>query len=307
MNKVIVAGSINMDIVVTAQKYPKIGETVFGTDLKYYPGGKGANQAIAASRLGGNTIMAGMVGSDGFGKELVNYLENEGIVSLIGVKENIPTGTALITVSTETADNTIVVVPGANFYLTKNEVDNILINKGDVLVCQFEIPTDTIKAFFTKGKKVGTINILNPAPAKLIAKELLELVDILVLNETELEILSEEKVDFLDENSIFNSVRKIKNKNQSIIITLGKEGVVSFINDTIVRIEARKVKPVDTTGAGDCFVGALAAKLSNKVSLADAIEFANVAASICVTRQGAGASMPTLNEVNSIYKPDNNV
>ena len=302
MNKVIVAGSINMDIVALTERHPKIGETVFGTDLKYFPGGKGANQAVSASKLGSKTTMVGMVGSDGFGKELVKFLEEQGIKNQIGTKPKTPTGTALITVSTVTSDNTIVVVPGANFQLTAKEVEKTQITKGDILVCQFEIPTDTIKAFFKKGKKVGTVNILNPAPAKSISKDLLVLVDVLILNETELEILSESKVDVEDEDSISNAVHKIKSGKQSIIVTLGEKGAVGFIKDTIVKIEGRKVKAVDTTGACDCFVGAIAAKLSKNSSLTDAIEFANVAASICVTRQGAGPSMPTLNEVNAIYQ-----
>ncbi|MCG3165613.1 MAG: Bifunctional ribokinase/ribose-5-phosphate isomerase A [Bacteroidia bacterium] len=303
MNKVIVAGSINMDIVAITKKHPQIGETVFGTDLKYFPGGKGANQAVSSSKLGGKTTMVGMVGSDGFGKELIKFLEDQGMKNQIGISSKNPTGTALITVSTETSNNTIVVVPGANFRLTEKEIEKTEISKGDILVSQFEIPTDTIQAFFKKGKKSGTINILNPAPAKKVSKDLLQLVDILILNETELEVLSEKKVDANDEASISNAVHKIKSGEQSIIVTLGERGAVGFIKDTIVKIEGKKVKAIDTTGAGDCFVGAIAAKLSKNASLTDAIEFANVAASICVTRQGAGPSMPTLKEVISIYQP----
>lgn len=302
MSNVIVAGSINMDIVALTERHPKIGETVFGTDLRYFPGGKGANQAVSSSKLGGITTMVGMVGSDGFGKDLVKFLEGQGVKNQIGTKPEVPTGTALITVSTTTSDNTIVVVPGANFQLTEKEVENTSISKGDILVCQFEIPIDTIKVFLKKGKKVGTVNILNPAPAKPITNELLSLVDILILNETELEILSQNKVDIADENSILIAVHKIKSSNQSVIVTLGEKGAIGFINDAIIKVEGKKVKAVDTTGAGDCFVGAIAARLSKGSSLTDAIEFANVAASICVTRHGAGSSMPTLREVNSVYQ-----
>lgn len=296
-NKVIVAGSINMDIVAITKKHPKIGETVFGTDLKYFPGGKGANQAVSSARLGANTTLVGMVGADNFGKELIKFIEEQGVINKIGNTENFPTGTALITVSTETSDNTIVVIPGANFQLTAKDVDKVDINKGDILVCQFEIHMDTIKAFFEKGKKVGTINILNPAPAKSISKDLLKLINILILNETELEIISGSKIDIDDENSILNAITKIKIDNLSILVTLGEKGVICYIKDQIVKIEGKKVKAVDTTGAGDCFVGAIAAKLSNNSSLIEALEFANTAAAICVTKQGAGTSMPTLNEV----------
>lgn len=303
MNKVIVAGSINMDIVALTERHPTVGETVFGTDLKYFPGGKGANQAVSCSKLGGNTTMVGMVGMDGFGEELIKFLEEQGIKNQIGTIAKIPTGTALITVSTETSNNTIVVVPGANFKLSEKEIEKTKFEKGDILVCQFEIPIETILAFFKRGKKTGTVNILNPAPAKVISKELLELVDILILNETELEIMSQMKVDLTDEDSISNAIGKIKIGEQSIIVTLGEKGAVGFIKDTIVKIEGRKVKAIDTTGAGDCFVGAIAAKLSNGFTLTNALEFANAAASICVTRQGAGSSMPTLEEVDEIYQP----
>jgi len=303
MKKVIVAGSINMDIVALTEKHPKVGETVFGTDLKYFPGGKGANQAVSSSKLGAKTIIVGMVGTDSFGTELITFLQEQGVGNEISKIENVPTGTAIITVSTETSDNTIVVVPGANFKLSEKEIEKISITKDDILVCQFEIQIETIKAFFKKGRTVGTVNILNPAPAREIPKDLLELVDILILNETELEFISSEKVDVSNEDSISNAVHKIKSDRQSIIVTLGEKGAVGFINDRIVKIEGRKVKAVDTTGAGDCFVGAIAAKLSSNASLTDAIEFGNIAASICVTRQGAGPSMPSLEQVNAIYQP----
>lgn len=302
MNRVITAGSINMDIVALTARHPKVGETVFGTDLNYFPGGKGANQAVSASKLGAETIMIGMIGPDAFGSELIKFLEEQGITNQIGVDPKFPTGTALITVSAETSDNTIVVIPGANFQLTEFEIDKTEINKGDILVSQFEIPIDTIKAFFKKGKKAGSINILNPAPAKLISNDLLNLVDILILNETELEIISTSKVEVSDDKSISNAVHKLKKENQSIIVTLGEKGAICFTTDDVLKIAGRKVKAIDTTGAGDCFVGAIASKLAMNASLKDAIEFANIAASICVTRNGAGPSMPTLDEVNTLNK-----
>lgn len=302
MNKLLVAGSINMDIVALTSRHPKVGETVFGTDLNYFPGGKGANQAVAASKLGAETIMIGMVGSDAFGSELIKFLGEQGITNQIGVDPKFPTGTALITVSAETSNNTIVVIPGANFQLGKFEIDKPEINKGDILVSQFEIPIDTIIAFFKKGRKAGTINILNPAPGKPISKELLDLVDVLILNETELEILSNSKVEVSDDKSISEAVHKLKNEHNTIIVTLGEKGAICFTNDKVIEVAGRKVTSVDTTGAGDCFVGAIASKLSMNTSIPVAIEFANIAASICVTRKGAGPSMPTLDEVNALYK-----
>lgn len=303
MNNVIIVGSINMDIVVLTERHPEVGETVFGTDLKYFPGGKGANQALASSKLGGITTIIGMVGADSFGEELVTFLEKQNVKTQVSVKTDVPTGTALITVSSTTANNTIVVVPGANNYLTEVEFENVEISKGDVLVCQFEIPIDTIKFVFEKGRKVGTINILNPAPAKLITDELLSLVDILILNESELEFLSESKVNIQDENSIASAVYKIKSRDLSVIVTLGENGAIGFTKDSIIKVEGEKVNAVDTTGAGDCFVGAVATMLSKSASMSTAIQFANTAASICVTKQGAGPSMPSLDEVNLVYKP----
>jgi len=297
MKNVIVLGSINMDIVAVTKRHPKVGETVIGSDLHYFPGGKGANQAVSSSKLGGQTTIIGMVGSDAFGSQLIKFLESEGVKNQIKTISGIPTGTALITVSSESSDNTIVVVPGANFQLTEKDVDKIKIDEGDILVCQFETSLEVILAFFKKGKKVGTINILNPAPAQLIPIDLLKLVDVLIINETELEIISDIPVDPDEEDTIINAVQKIKTGKQAIIVTLGEKGVIGFINDMIVKVEGRKVKAVDTTGAGDCFVGAVASQLSQKISLTNAIEFANLAASICVTKPGAGSSMPDLKQL----------
>lgn len=302
MNKVIVAGSINMDIVSSIKKHPKIGETVFSDDIKYFYWGKGANQAISSARLWGKTTIVGMVWKDDFGKKLIRFLEEQGIENKISTHPKAHTGTALIAVSTQTSDNTIIVLPGANFHLTEDEVSDVVVSKWDVLVCQFEIPLQTIKAFFTRGRKAGTINILNPAPAKEFSKELLDLVDILILNETELEIISKKKVDILDDKSISTAVNKIKNSKQNIIITIGKKWAIAFIDNKIVRVESRKVKAVDTTWAWDCFIGTLAASIANNKSLIEAIKFANIAASICVTKPGAWPSMPTFKEVMKILK-----
>jgi len=297
MSKVIVVGGINMDIVSSVANHPKIGETVFGENLSYFYWGKWANQAVAAARLGAQTMMVGMVGDDDFGRQLISFLAQEGIENNISTHAEAHTGTALIAVSTQTSDNTIVVIPGANFKLSEDEVADIEINKWDVLVCQFEIPLEVITSFFTRGKSIGAINILNPAPAKAIPQELLKLVDILIVNETELETISGMNINILDDAHISSAVNKISYGNQSVIVTLGDRWVISFINGEIVRIAAQQVSVVDSTGAGDCFVGALAAKISQNASIGDAITFANRAASVCVTRPGAWPSMPRLDEV----------
>ena len=300
MNKVIVAGSINMDIVAFTPKHPKTGETVLGTDLKYFPGGKGANQAVASAKLGTQTVMIGKVGDDNSGPQLIEFLKAQGVENKIEIVPNVSTGTALITIATETSDNTIVIIPGANFKLTEKDIEKVMMEKGDVLISQLEIPIETVQAFFKKGHEIGTTNIFNPAPAHEIGQEILQYVDILILNETELEIISHIKVDTSNDESIGQAVQEIKNDNQTIIVTLGEKGVVGFIGNEIVKIAGRKVDAVDTTGAGDCFVGAVASQIVSGVSIVDAISFANVAASISVTRAGAGPSMPTKKEVEEI-------
>ena len=300
MSKVIIAGSINMDIVVTTKQYPKVGETVFGTNLEYFPGGKGANQAVSSAKLGAQTILLGRVGKDSFGEQLISFLKEQKVNTQIFVEEKIPTGTAIITVAEETANNTIVVVPGANFSLTEKDVTNANFEKRDILVSQFEIPTETITAFFKKGREVGTTNIFNPAPAQIITDDLFNLIDVLILNETELGFISELPVSVSDEQSIYSAIKKIQKDNLSIVVTLGERGVLAFHKGEIIPVAGRKVEAIDTTGAGDCFVGAMALGVSENKSFFDCLHFANMAASIAVTKKGAGPSMPTLDEVNSL-------
>ena len=300
MKNVILAGSINMDIVVTSAKHPNIGETVIGTNLKYFPGGKGANQAVSSKKLGAKTVMIGKVGVDGFGKELVSFLEKHEIENHISYDPDRPTGTALITISSETSNNTIVVIPGANFQLSESDVEQFPLHKGDILLSQFEIPFSTIRAFFKKGRQIGTLNILNPAPAHLIDENLLGLTDILILNETELEFISGCSINVSDIGTITAAVSKIIIDGLSIIVTVGEAGAVGYFEDKIIQVNGIKVSAVDTTGAGDCFVGAIASQLAIDSSIEDAIKFANVAASICVTRHGAGPSMPSISEVHKV-------
>ena len=286
-----------MDIVAKTKRHPQAGETVLGNELKYYPGGKGANQAVAAAKLGAKTLMFGKVGGDTYGEQLIAFLKKQNIEVGVMVEPGASTGVAIITVSEETSDNTIVVVPGANLLLAAKDIDNINLEKGDILVSQFEIPIETVTALFKKGKKIGTINILNPAPAQVIAQDLLGMVDILILNETELGFISGSPIDINNNKSIEAAVDKIKIDNLTIVVTIGERGAIVFNNNDVIKIPGRKVRVVDTTGAGDCFVGALAAGLIESKPLPEALVFANIAASISVTRNGAGPSMPSLDEV----------
>ncbi|WP_262047548.1 ribokinase [Bradyrhizobium sp. Bra78] len=301
MGRVFVAGSINMDVVATADRHPRVGETVAGKQVLYFPGGKGANQAVAAARLGAGTTLIGRLGQDSFGAELRTFLGDQGID--LGYLQQTPqahTGTAIITVAE--ADNTIVVIPGANALLSAEDVRVVPLVQGDVAVSQFEIPLPTIAAFFQRAREAGAITLLNPAPAQKMSSELLALVDILVLNETELGFLAGAELSESDEAArIIAVARQLQARDdQTICVTLGKRGVLALAGRDELAVPGRVVKAVDTTGAGDCFVGALAAQLADGAPLRAALAYANIAASISVQRMGAGPSMPTAAEVAAV-------
>ncbi|XUM20090.1 ribokinase [Bradyrhizobium oligotrophicum S58] len=296
MGRVVVAGSINMDVVAAAERHPRIGETVAGRSVMYFPGGKGANQAVAAAKLGAPTALIGRLGRDAFGEQLRAFLAGQGI-DLAAVKDSAgaSTGTAIITLAN--ADNTIVVIPGANAEVSADDVAQVSLGSGDVAVSQFEIPQATIAAFFQRAKTAGATTILNPAPASAFDSTLFALVDVLVLNETELGLLAG---DAPAPQQVNEAVRALKPRgDQTVCVTLGARGAVAVSGAEVRLIEGRAVKAVDTTGAGDCFVGALAARLSQGADIADAIGYANIAASISVQRMGAGPSMPTEEEVRA--------
>jgi ribokinase len=300
MGRVFVAGSINMDVVATAHRHPKVGETVAGRAVHYFPGGKGANQAVAAAKLGAATTLIGRLGTDAFGQQLSTFLTAQG-VDLAHVKDtaDVHTGTAIITVAD--ADNTIVVVPGANAWVSAEDVGAISLAKDDVAVSQFEIPLPTISAFFQRAKAAGATTILNPAPAIMFGKDLLDLVDILILNETELGFLTGTGLRDSDDAARFvEAAKSLQGRDRFICVTLGKRGVLALIDGDTSMIDGRTVKAVDTTGAGDCFVGALASQLAKARPIRDAITYANAAASICVQRMGAAPSMPTAAEVAAL-------
>jgi ribokinase len=300
MARVFVAGSINMDVVATADRHPLVGETVAGKAVLYFPGGKGANQAVAAAKLGVSTTLIGRLGTDAFGQQLRTFLAAQGI-DLAFVKDtDAHTGTALITIAN--ADNTIVVVPGANALVSAEDVGAPALAKGDIAVSQFEIPLPTIAAFFKRARAAGATTILNPAPAARFGQDLLDLVDILVLNETELGFLTGSELREADEPARFvEAARSLRiDSDRMICVTLGKRGVLALTGGDASVIAGGAVKTVDTTGAGDCFVGALAAQLSGGRPIRDALNYANAAASICVQRMGAAPSMPTAAEVAAI-------
>ncbi|MGF6311434.1 ribokinase [Bradyrhizobium sp. i1.8.4] len=301
MGRVFVAGSINMDVVATAERHPRIGETVAGEAVLHFPGGKGANQAVASAKQGIPTTLIGRLGTDAFGKELRTFLAAQS-VDLTFVKDTDGThsGTAIITLAN--ADNTIVVVPGANGLVDADDVAAPVLTKGDVAVSQFEIPLPTIAAFFGRARAAGATTILNPAPAKRIDAALLDLVDVLILNETELGLLTGRELKDGDKYETFmEAARSLQAREDQIIcVTLGKRGTVALVDGNMHVDQGRAVKAVDSTGAGDCFVGAFAALLAHGQPIQAAMSYANIAASICVQRMGAAPSMPTVEEVKAV-------
>jgi ribokinase len=299
MGRVFVAGSINMDVVATADRHPRIGETVAGKQVLFSPGGKGVNQAVSAAKLGAPTTLIGRLGRDAFGAELRTFLAAQGIdLSLVKDTEG-HTGTAIITVAN--ADNTIVVVPGANAMVDAADAVAPVLATGDVAVSQFEIPLPAISAFFARARAAGATTSLNPASPKQFGPELLDLVDILILNETELGFLTGSELRDSDDYAKFiDAARSLQiREDQVVCVTLGKRGIVALIEGRQHTDLGRAVKAVDSTGAGDCFVGAVAAVLADGNPIQSALGYANVAASVCVQRMGAALSMPMIAEVSA--------
>lgn len=306
MNKVCVLGSINMDLVIKVKEMPKVGETILSKSFEKIAGGKGANQAVAAKRCGNEVSMIGKIGLDDNGKALKRLLEDDEIdTSLIFEDEKNPTGMAMITVD-ENSDNSIIVISGSNMKINEGEIEKSKekIKNSDILISQFETPEDmTIKAF-NIAKENGKITILNPAPAKEIKKELLKVTDIIIPNETEAELLTGIRVNDLDTAKLAGK-KLLESGVKFAIITLGEKGAAIINNERAELVKAFKVNAVDTTAAGDSFIGGLSSKLNindlNFENLIKAVTFGNKVSSIAVQREGAQPSIPTLEEVIKIY------
>ena len=298
MPQIFVVGSINRDLVIYVDGLPRPGETVFGERFQQFPGGKGANQAVAASRLGGDVHLVGNVGSDAFGKEMRDFLAGENIdTSEIAILDTAPTGIALITVDSA-SENSIVIVPGANMVWHTRDLAHMKIGRGDIVICQFEIPLEVIESVFARAKKMGATTILNPAPIKPATERILRNVDYLVANEVELEAFSGTTVNPGDPTSVYAAMEKLRERGPvAIVATLGPRG--ALLSGPAGRYEAKghNVNAVDTTGAGDCLIGGFAAALAKSDSVPHAIDFANKAAAISVTRRGAASSFPMIAEV----------
>lgn len=297
MHFVTVVGSLNSDIVVTAARHPAPGETVLGEDVATFSGGKGANQAVAAARVGADVRMIGRVGADAAGVALTDGLRADGIdVRQVGVCKHDPTGTALIVVTTA-GENTIVVVPGANAKLRPVHVDDaaqagVFAGNG-VVLAQLEIPLDTVAHALRVARAAGHRTVLNAAPATAEVRALLPLVDVLVVNEHELAFAA--GVDDLDA-----AVATILATVPAVIVTLGSQGALVADATGVERIAPHAVHVVDTTGAGDAFCGVLAASLAAGLSLKDAAVRANAAGALATTKAGAQPSAPTAAAIDEL-------
>jgi len=307
MNKVCFFGSMNMDMVVAVDSMPKVGETILCSNVKKIPGGKGANQAIAAKRSGAEVYMIAKIGRDENGDALLKGLEEDNINTKYVLKDNNEsTGMAIITVNKE-GNNSIIVVPGSNMNISKEEIVEAqdAIKNSDILATQLETPMDAAVEAFKIAKKYNKMTVLNPSPAKDLSNELIENTDIIVPNETEAYKLTGVEVKDIDsakEASKFFLDKGVK----AVITTLGENGAVIVTKENAELIPAYKVKAVDTTAAGDSFLGAVVSKIdSQKISfenLKEAVKFGSKVSSIAVQRKGAQPSIPYLKEVNEIHK-----
>lgn len=300
-NKIIVIGSANTDMVVKAKTLPLPGETIMGGTFFMNAGGKGANQAVAAARLGGHVTLVAKVGNDIFGKQTIDGLREENInTGFVFVDELSPSGTAIIMVNEE-GENCIVVAPGANANLLPADIEKVIdIEKAAIILMQLEIPMETIASVAKKAKANHQKVIINPAPAQLLADELMNGLFLVTPNETEASLLT--GITVVDETTASQAVDVFLKKGvQNVIITMGKQGAYFQNKNLKLMVDAPIVQALDTTAAGDTFSGALAVALTENMEWEKAMNFAIEAASVSVTRLGAQASVPYRNEISLKY------
>ncbi|SFA95561.1 ribokinase [Clostridium frigidicarnis] len=306
MNKVCILGSMNMDLVLKIDNLPQVGETILSKSFEKIPGGKGANQAVAAKRSGAEVSMISKIGQDDNGKILKSELIKDDIdVKFVFEDEKEATGMAIIMVN-KNGNNSIVVVSGSNMTINEEDIDKSVetIKNNDILISQFETPEEMTLKAFKKAKELGKITILNPAPAKKISLDLLRVTDIIVPNETEAEVLTGIKVESIEDAE--KAGRDFLEKGvKFVVITLGSKGAAIIGKDFCELVSAYKVNAIDTTAAGDSFIGGLSSRLNveniNKNTLIDAVTFGNKVSSISVQRKGAQPSIPYLKEIIDVY------
>lgn len=296
-----VIGSLNMDIVIEANRAPKMGETIAGQQAHFIPGGKGANQAVATARLGACTCMIGAVGNDGFGQELLQALAKDQInTDSVKTVEGTATGIASILLAEQ--DNSIIVVAGANANCSPADIDQNIdkIQAADMVLLQLEIPLETVEYAARKAKELGKQVILNPAPARQLPDSLYQLLDVITPNETELALLTGKGNDekLTDEN-LQVAMKQLQARGaRQVVTTLGSQGAALLDEQgSFARVSGYKVQVVDTTGAGDSFNAGLAYSLASGQTLTEAVAFASKVAALAVTKLGAQGGMPTMEQV----------
>lgn len=290
--RAVVIGSINMDFTMGVEHLPAKGETIAADYFKEGPGGKGANQAVALSRLGADVMMIGAVGSDGMGESLVRALGRDGISGAGIKKADSATGNAFISVDSK-GNNTIVVYPGANYELDMEWVESFKdeISAADYVILQMEIPIETVAGSIELAHKLGTRVILNPAPARPLPEEVYPFIDMIVPNETELSLL-------MGTEDIREGAKLLLGKGvNSVVVTQGSEGCLFMDGSREFKAEGFKVNAVDSTAAGDAFIAGLAVLLGNSRDIQEALRYANAVGAVTVTRPGAQDSIPTYREV----------
>jgi len=303
--KTCVIGSLNMDLVAVADRFPKPGETVIGEDFATYPGGKGGNQAVALGRLGADVLMVGKIGSDLFGQQYLHNLRANG-VSTDGVKiqEGVSTGIAVIEVDS-TGENHIVVVPEANGMVDRAFIDEHwdIIKNRDIFLFQLEIPLDTVFYAVKKLKEAGKTIILDPAPAGELPDEIYKHIDYITPNETEIEMLTQIKIE--NDEDLKKAGRWLISKGvKNVVAKAGKKGAYLITRDNFVHIPGFKVNAVDTTAAGDSFNAGLAFALSHGNDILECIRFANAVGAISTTGKGAQSAMPSIGEVEEFINKE---
>lgn len=293
---IVVVGSLNMDLVARSPRLPNPGETLLGSDFRTFPGGKGANQAVAAARVGGIVSMIGRVGVDDFGAALLGNLAANGVnAANVRRDPDYPSGVALITVSDE-GQNTIIVISGSNWRVSPADIaeSSAEFENASVLLLQLETPLPAVQRAAEEARRRGVRVVLNPAPARPLEPELLRLVDVLTPNQSEATLLT-------GESDPEAAARKLLEAGvRSVIVTLGEEGVLVLEEAGSARIPRHEVKAVDTTAAGDAFVGAFAVALGMGRSVIESARWGNAAAAVSVTRPGAQPSLPTRAEVEAM-------
>lgn len=299
--KIVVVGSSNTDMILTASHLPLPGETILGRNFLVARGGKGANQAVAAARLGAEVTLIARLGRDNFGHEAMEAYRSEGLNTAYIVWDDAePSGVALITVDLQ-GENTIAVAPGANACLTPDDVKmaESVIKQANCVLLQLEIPLEAVEATIDLAHKFGTHVVLNPAPAIQMPVDLLKKVDTLSPNETEAAILTKDYA-----STDINDVARLLHKNsgvRNVVITLGANGAL-VCDKYVTTIPAYAVKAIDSTGAGDAFNGGLAVALSRGENIVDAVRYANAVGALCTTRPGAQTSMPYASEVDGFLE-----